>query len=189
MTIFNSKIRLCYDERRITKPDVDKFLSESSRPGIDKRLLIASTDQIGRNAKRVCADQEKAVTLFLNSDFDKAAIDYPDQIQELNIAKRKDRPSPRPHQAEAVDQVEKGFKETDHGQLIMACGTGKTFTTLWIKERVAAQSTLVLLPSLSLLSQTLREWTFASHTPFDVLCVCSDETVGRKWVRMKSSIR
>ncbi|PIW50012.1 MAG: type III restriction endonuclease, partial [Zetaproteobacteria bacterium CG12_big_fil_rev_8_21_14_0_65_54_13] len=60
-------------------------------------------------------------------------------------------------------------------------GTGKTYTTLWIKERLAAQTTLVLLPSLSLLSQTLREWTFASHTPFHALCVCSDETVGKKF--------
>ena len=58
----------------------------------------------------------------------------------------------------------------------MACGTGKTFTTLWVKERINSQSTLVLVPSLSLLSQTLREWTFASKESFDVLCVCSDET-------------
>lgn len=62
----------------------------------------------------------------------------------------------------------------------MACGTGKTFTTLWIKEELASKRTLVLLPSLSLLSQTLREWTFAATQPFDVLCVCSDETVGKR---------
>jgi len=59
-------------------------------------------------------------------------------------------------------------------------GTGKTYTTLWVKERINSQSTLVLVPSLSLLSQTLREWTFASKELFDVLCVCSDETVGKK---------
>ena len=62
----------------------------------------------------------------------------------------------------------------------MACGTGKTFVTLWIKEHLAAQRTLVLLPSLSLLAQSLREWTFAAATPFEVLCVCSDQTVGAK---------
>ena len=103
----------CYSpEYSISKSDVDKFLSESSREIIDRRLLIASTDQIGRNAKQVCNAQEKAVTLFLYSDFEKAAIDYPDQIHELNTAKRKDHPSPRPHQLEAIDQVEKGFEET-----------------------------------------------------------------------------
>ena len=56
----------------------------------------------------------------------------------------------------------------------------KTFTTLWIKEKLESKRTLVLLPSLSLLSQTLREWTFAASQPFDVLCVCSDETVGKR---------
>ena len=48
--------------------------------------------------------------------------------------------------------------------MIMACGTGKTFTTLWIKEALEAHTTLVLLPSLSLLSQTMREWAWAGNT-------------------------
>jgi predicted helicase len=171
----------CYSpEYSITKSDVDKFLSESNRKGVDRRLLIASTDQIGANAKQVCDAQEKPVTHFLFSDFDKSAIEYPNNLSELNTARRKERPSPRPHQKEAIDAVEKGFKESDRGQLIMACGTGKTFTTLWIKERISAETTLVLVPSLSLLSQTLREWTFACNTPFDGLCVCSDQSVGKR---------
>ena len=171
----------CYSpEYSITKADVDKFLSESNRPSIDKRLLIASTDQIGQNAKRVCDEQEKAVTHFLYSDFDQAEIEYPEDITKLHSAKRKPRPIPRLHQEEAIDAVENGFKGNDRGQLIMACVTGKTYTTLWIKERLSAETTLVLLPSLSLLSQTLREWTFAGNTSFDVLCVCSDQTVGRR---------
>ena len=62
----------------------------------------------------------------------------------------------------------------------MACGTGKTFTTLWIKEALEAHTTLVLLPSLSLLSQTMREWAWAGNTDFDILNVCSDKSVGKK---------
>ena len=62
----------------------------------------------------------------------------------------------------------------------MACGTGKTYVSLWVKERIHAESTLVLVPSLSLLSQILREWTFAAKEPFEVLCVCSDVTVGNQ---------
>jgi predicted helicase len=171
----------CYaPEYSITKSDVDTFLSESNRPGIDRRLLIASTDRIGANARQVCKAQHKPVTLFLYSAFEQAAIEYPDHIADIYSAKRKQRPNPRPHQLKAIDAVEIAFQDADRGQLIMACGTGKTYTTLWIKERLSSQSTLVLLPSLSLLSQTLREWTFASHTPFHALCVCSDETVGKK---------
>ena len=171
----------CYSPKySIKKADMDTFLSESNRPQIDKRLLIASTDLIGDNAKRVCDGQEKETVHYLYSDFDAAMVDYPKSISELNRAKRKPRPEPREHQLAAIEAVKKGFKKNDRGQLIMACGTGKTYTTLWIKEKLGANSTLVLVPSLNLLSQTFREWTFAEKGNSKVLCVCSDETVGKK---------
>ena len=212
----------CYSpDYDITKHDVDKFLSESNRPLIQHRLLIATTDRIGANAKQVCDAQDKPVIRFLLSDFEKSALEYPATFNELPQVKRKPRPEPKEHQLEAIEAVVEGLKTTDRGQLIMACGTGKTYTTLWIKERllirqelneravraepveaqesihtstssvrtdsrvntaasIGATRTLVLLPSLGLLAQTLREWTFAATTPFEVLCVCSDQTVGSK---------
>jgi len=171
----------CYSpDYDITKHDVDKFLSESNRPIIQHRLLIATTDRIGSNAKQVCDAQEKPVIRFLLSDFEHAALDYPTNFAALPQAKRKARPEPRDHQNEARAAVVQGLQTADRGQLIMACGTGKTYVTLWIKEHLEAQRTLVLVPSLVLLSQLLREWTFAATTPFEVLCVCSDQTVGTK---------
>ncbi|OAI00630.1 hypothetical protein A1353_19530 [Methylomonas methanica] len=171
----------CYSSTHdITKHDVDKFLSESNRTGIDKRLLIATTDRIGKNAIQVCEAQEKTVVRFLLSDFERSELEYPSNYDDLHGGKRKELPKPRPHQLQAVATVADNFQNAERGQLIMACGTGKTFTTLWIKEELASKRTLVLLPSLSLLSQTLREWTFAASHPFDVLCVCSDETVGKR---------
>ena len=175
----------CYaPDHHITKHDVDKFLSESNRPLIQHRLLIATTDFIGANAKQVCDAQEKPVVRFLLSDFDKSALEYPANLGELAQAKRKPRPTPNDgnhdHQLEAIAEVSQGLQTADRGQLIMACGTGKTYVTLWIKEALDAQRTLVLVPSLGLLSQLLREWTFAAATPFEVLCVCSDQTVGAK---------
>jgi superfamily II DNA or RNA helicase len=170
----------CYSHKHdITKHDVDKFLSESNRTGIDKRLLIATTDRIGKNAIQVCEAQEKTVVRFLLSDFEQSELEYPSHYEDLHSGKRKELPKPRPHQLEAITTVAANFQNTERGQLIMACGTGKTFTTLWIKEELVSIRTLVLLPSLSLLSQTLREWTFGASQPFDVLCVCSDETVGK----------
>ncbi|MEI7996032.1 MAG: DEAD/DEAH box helicase family protein, partial [Methylococcaceae bacterium] len=171
----------CYSPNYdITKHDVDKFLSESNRKGIDKRLLIATTDRIGANARQVCDAQDKKVVRFLLSNFETADLIYPASFAELHTAKRKDKPQPRDHQVEAIAAVANNFQDADRGQLTMACGTGKTFTTLWIKEKLGCDSTLVLLPSLGLLSQTLHEWTLAANQPFDVLCVCSDQTVGRK---------
>lgn len=171
----------CYSpDYDITKHDVDKFLSESNRPLIQHRLLIATTDRIGNNARQVCDAQDKPVIRFLLSDFEKSALDYPANLGELPQAKRKARPAPRDHQNEARAAVVQGLQSADRGQLIMACGTGKTYVTLWIKEALNAQRTLVLVPSLGLLSQLLREWTFAAEKPFEVLCVCSDQTVGSK---------
>ena len=88
----------------------------------------------------------------------------------------------RPHQVAAVDDVIAGFIDADRGQLIMACGTGKTYTALKIAERQAGAGgrVLFLVPSLSLLSQTLREW--AAHHGWSGLrtfAVCSDSMVGR----------
>jgi predicted helicase len=70
--------------------------------------------------------------------------------------------TPRPHQQEALDATLAGLQHNDRGQVIMACGTGKTLVALWLYERLPSQSTLVVLASLSLLNQTLLEWT--KHT-------------------------
>ncbi|KOR32196.1 damage-inducible protein, partial [Achromatium sp. WMS3] len=88
----------------------------------------------------------------------------------------------REHQQSAVKKVVNGFKTVDRGKLIMACGTGKTFTSLKIAEQVAGSGKLVLflVPSLALLSQTLTEWTQESAIPLHSFAVCSDADVGKK---------
>jgi superfamily II DNA or RNA helicase len=40
----------------------------------------------------------------------------------------------------------------------MACGTGKTLASLFIKEKLDAERVLVLVPSLSLPKQTMQVW-------------------------------
>jgi predicted helicase len=63
----------------------------------------------------------------------------------------------------------------------MACGTGKTFTALKIAENFPRENNLILFlfPSISLLSQTLREWTAESDINFHSIAVCSDVNVGK----------
>jgi predicted helicase len=171
----------CYSPNyEITKSDVDKFLSESNRKEINHRLLITTTDRIGANARQVLDAQEKSVVRYHLTHFESAAVDYPNNIERLSVGKRKPPPKPRPDQIEAIDNVIAGFQTTDRGQLVMACGTGKTFVCLWVKERLKAKRTLVLVPSLGLLSQILNDWTFAAREQFDALCVCSDQTVNRR---------
>jgi predicted helicase len=171
----------CYSpEYEITKSDVDKFLSESNRKEINHRLLIATTDRIGANARQVLDGQEKSVVRYHLTHFESAAVDYPDNIERLSVGRRKPLPEPRVYQIEAIENVISGFQKASRGQLVMACGTGKTFVCLWVKERMKVKRTLVLVPSLGLLSQILNDWTFAARDMFDALCVCSDQTVNRR---------
>ena len=167
-------------EREISKAEIDSFLSESSDPRIHGRLLIASTDGIGKNAQQVIDRQEKQVVCFLLEHFRHSEVDFPFSPEDLSTGQRKERRTPRPHQQEAIRNVVKGFETEDRGQLLMACGTGKTLTSLWIKEALNAKRTLVLVPSLGLLSQTLREWTATSQQQFNWICVCSDKSVAKQ---------
>ena len=111
-------------------------------------------------------------------------VAWPAGELEVNLAPAK-RHQPRPHQEQAIDAVQRGFAAgNDRGKLIMACGTGKTFTALKIAERTAADNggaarILFLVPSISLLSQTLREWTAQCELDLRAFAVCSDTKVSR----------
>jgi predicted helicase len=82
----------------------------------------------------------------------------------------------RPHQTSAKSKVVTGLESADRGKLIMACGTGKTFTSLKIAEEVAGKNkrVLFLVPSLNLLSQTLAEWTRESAIPLPAVKTIAD---------------
>ncbi|MGV7633065.1 Helicase associated domain protein [Mycobacterium kansasii] len=166
-------------ENAITKADVDKFLSESSRAVFSYRLLIATTDKRHHVARRTMDDQEKKVGFVGLSDLLTSEADWPRDPMDLRPSRQPKPARPRDHQREAIRDVVKGFKSTDRGQLIMACGTGKTLTSLFIKEKLDAERTLVLLPSLSLLKQTMQVWRIHAKVPFEALPVCSDQTVNR----------
>lgn len=84
--------------------------------------------------------------------------------------------APRQHQAEALADLARTFAVHDRAQLISACGTGKTLTARWHAEESGARQVLVLVPSLALLAQTLREWRRCPTWPFEALVVCSDPT-------------
>jgi predicted helicase len=167
-----------YDPRyRVSKKDVDKFLSESGRSVFSYRMLIATTDLIDRTGERTIQQQEKRSSFFRLNDLRVAGVDWPISPAHLRPAKRRRPAKPRPHQKNAIRDVLKGFTTSHRGQLIMACGTGKTLTGLFITEKLKSKRALVLLPSLSLLKQTLNEWRANCTQDFASLPVCSDDTV------------
>jgi predicted helicase len=161
----------------VTKNDIDRFLSESSRKIISYRLLIATAAELGNNAKEVIQGQEKPVGTLLLSDLKNRKLNWPSSPDKL-VARQEKPNNARLDQIKAIADVVRGFKSHPRGQLIRACGTGKTLIGLRVAEAMKSQRTLVLVPSLSLVSQILSDWAKDGLRSFRFLPVCSDETIG-----------
>jgi superfamily II DNA or RNA helicase len=165
----------CIDPKNsLRKSEVDSFLAASSKSPFTFQLLITSTGNLSANLLRAFSGRPSA--LVTRAELASSEVDWPASINHLATGKRKKPRTPRKHQKAAIADVLGGFEISKRGQLIMACGTGKTLTALFIAKETEAKRILVLLPSLSLLSQTLREWA-SSDFKFEFLPVCSDETV------------
>jgi predicted helicase len=89
---------------------------------------------------------------------------------------------PKPHQQRAINECTDWFTEGEEsrGQLILPCGAGKTLTSLWIKEELKSNKTLVLVPSLALLRQIKNEWSKQRKTKYNYLCVCSEKDIDKE---------
>ena len=166
---------------RISKKDMDSFLSSMGRQPFTNGLLFVTSTEASQHAQRVVQNRDKPVNIIDLTDLEHSQIDWsqyqPDIVPTLRARKKL-----RPHQTEAVSKVIDGLRDADRGKLIMACGTGKTFTSLKIAEEMAGKGgrVLFLVPSLALLSQTLTEWTQESQTPLHSFAVCSDSDVGKR---------
>lgn len=173
----------------LAKADIDSFFTASGKTAFTNRVIISTTDRWGKNAEAALDDQTKPVQRIGMAEIAESPIDWDiawpaggDLQIELSPASRH---QPRPHQEQAIDAVFRGFAAgNDRGKLIMACGTGKTFTALKIAERTAAENggaarILFLVPSISLLSQTLRGWTAQTELELRAFAVCSDNKVSR----------
>ena len=100
------------------------------------------------------------------SDLEDSGIDW-QAFATTQTVKLLDKKKPRQHQIEALAAVKEGLATADRGKLIMACGTGKTYTALHIAEQMVGKGgrVLFLVPSLSLMSQSIREWSIDANIP------------------------
>ncbi|MDR1635397.1 MAG: DEAD/DEAH box helicase family protein, partial [Bifidobacteriaceae bacterium] len=166
----------------LTKPDIDSFLAESGKHPFAGRLIVSTTDRWNSAAEHAIQDQQIPVQRIGLADLINSSIDW-EQFSFDSAAALATKPNKqlRPHQQAALDQVRDGFEAADRGKLIMACGTGKTFTSLRIAEDLvgAGGSVLFLVPSITLLSQSLKEWSQEAKVPLRTFAVCSDAKVGK----------
>ena len=165
------------EKNSIPKSHIDSFLSDSNRPEVDYRYLIATTDNLGANAIKTIEGQEKPVHTFMLQQFNET-FEWPNSIDSLETYQPRKPHQPRPHQRAAIDDV--CAKLGKRGQLLMACGTGKTLTGQRITESLVSNTTLVLLPSLLLLSKTVADWVSEKERDFIYLPVCSDKSATKK---------
>lgn len=171
-------------QHKIAKADIDSFLSASSKAPFVRRVVMDSTEvEWSDNAEAMLIGQAIPVLRISLVDMRASPIQWGTFAakQEIVLEPKKEL---RPHQADALEAVRVGLAQYDRGKLIMACGTGKTFTALKIAEDLvgADGAVLFLVPSLALMAQTVREWTNDTKTPLRSFAVCSDVQVGRRRV-------
>ena len=174
----------------IQKPDIDSFLSASGKQfatndgskQFARRIVVSTTDKWNRNAESAIEGQTIPVSRISLSDLAESPIDWTEfSLTRPDLIRLRPKKTPLPHQDEAIAAVLDGMETVDRGKLIMACGTGKTFTSLRLAESIVPEGgrVLFLAPSISLVAQTLREWTAQAHDPIHAFVVCSDSKVGR----------
>ncbi len=168
-------------DHKLQKSEIDSFFTASGRKPFAHRVIVATTDHWSEHAENALVDQQPPVSKITLHDLEASQIDWA-KFQPKAAVSLKPKKSLRPHQDSALKAVTTGLKDADRGKLIMACGTGKTFTSLKIAEAVAGKGgrVLFLVPSLSLLQQTLTEWAQESAIPLHSFVVCSDSDVGKK---------
>lgn len=169
------------EDYRVQKSDIDSFFTASGKRSFSNRIIVATTNNWSSNAEDALIDQHPPVTKIDLLALESSVIDW-SQYQAKTEVVIRPKKTLREHQVNALRAVQHGLEVAERGKLIMACGTGKTFTSLRIAEDLVGKGgrVLFLVPSLSLLSQTLSEWTQESEVPLHNFAVCSDSDVGKK---------
>lgn len=180
----------------IQKKNIDSFFEASGHSfetenGLEHfahRYIISTTDKWSSNAEAALENQQIPTSRIGMADIATSPINwdvvFPGSEMQVHLTRRQAF-EPREHQKAAIDAVIDGFATHDRGKLIMACGTGKTFTALRLAEKVAENNggrarVLFLVPSIALLSQTLREWTAQATVDLKSFAVCSDNKASRQ---------
>lgn len=183
----------CYQENTyISKDEVDSFLATSSKSFVDEdmkttcfshRLWVSTTNNWSSKAEEAIKTQIPPVSRIGITQLELAPVDWEKLDKGLTgDESRAEKKQPFPHQEIAVDNSHRYFTNSDRGKLIMACGTGKTFTSLKIAEKETESKgfILFLVPSIALLGQTLDEWCAQATTPINAICICSDAEISKK---------
>lgn len=186
-------IQAKFYDHPIQKSNIDSFLSELGKDYYKSGIIVASTDKWGKNAEKALADRSDVIRIGLSDlrnsriDWDKFSFERPEEVEV------KSKKQPRYYQREVIAAALEHYKTNDRGQLIMAPGTGKTFTSLKITEAMAKAAAkeqyvvLYLVPSIQLLTQTLRGWNNDTEMTMSSMAVTSDRNASRGSIKQDES--
>ncbi len=180
-----------FHQNSISYNDISPFLTQllSGVGGVRfKKGIIISTSNLTSEALKAIEKIRSTgmgidIDEITEEDFIYSRIDWEkfDPTKTEDEIPLCDKKKPRPHQTEAINATKEYFSDPKNtrGKLIMACGTGKTYTSLKIMEALDPKITLFLAPSIALLSQTFREYAQEKSEPFYASIVCSDDKTGQ----------
>ncbi|EGP5042715.1 DEAD/DEAH box helicase family protein, partial [Enterococcus faecium] len=180
-------IQAKFYDNKIYKRHIDSFLAELNKSYYSDGIIVYSLDSLSSNADEAINQLSKSVQQIGLSDLRNSQVDWESFIPSRpNEVKVKNTKKTRPYQNDAINLTIEYFKENDRGQLIMAPGTGKTFTSLKLVEKMAKQTNketfnvLYLVPSIQLLSQTLIGWNNDTELSMHSFAVTSDRNASKK---------
>ena len=168
---------------QVIRDDVNKLLGAYGTTQFDYGIIVSTSDNWTGNAADALVGLDKPVSRWSPEVFENSSIDWATfDLERPDHLPQRDTKTLRDYQQTALDDVQAGFAEHDRGKLIMACGSGKTFTALRIAEATAGAggNILFLTPSISLLSQSLIDWANDADLPLKSFAVCSDIRAGRR---------
>lgn len=184
----------CYDEKAvISKAVVDSFISTAHRAFIDDLTLkttyfsnliwVSTTLRWGANAEETLKGQDIPVTRINMHELEASPVDWDKLLKgDTGKAALREGKQPRKHQLEVMKAAHEYFRVHDRGKLIMACGTGKTYTSLEIIEQETGGKGLILfmVPSIALLGQSLNAWMTDTKYRMKAVCICSDSKASKR---------
>ncbi|WP_420999903.1 DEAD/DEAH box helicase [Carnobacterium maltaromaticum] len=174
-----------FHENKVGKSEINSFVAELGKSYYQRGLIVSTVDDWNNNAQETIEHNQKGIELIGLSDLRNSQIDWTkfsfERPETISIKSPK---KLRPYQVLALERALEHFKLSDRGQLIMAPGTGKTFTSLKIAEALSKKQSgqfkvLYLVPSIQLLTQTLRGWNNDTEMIMTSMAVTSDRDASR----------
>jgi superfamily II DNA or RNA helicase len=168
----------------VTFKEVSTFISLlESNSKFTQGYISSSADITSRNYNKL---NTKPINLILSDSWQELTREFFENARHFLSRKKVSLVpfKPKEHQKKALTDASEYFrqKENTRGKLIFPCGAGKSLTGFWLIEELNSKSTLISVPSLSLVKQTLDVYLreiVAHKRKIKWLCICSDEGIGQ----------